>query len=150
MTVPDILIAYEGNPRFDAKTAPRIDAIANLRPLLDSANATTDETILLHTAEECEKAGLKILAESYRCRAGCGKKSDRQIKLELAQKALQYITTREKGQPVEIQHFLGINRHKWFAVATQLRKSGKVEFVNNKFYILRQEYWLRYVQNLAR
>jgi hypothetical protein len=134
MTI-DVLVPYEGLPRFDRKTSPRIDAIVRLRPLLDEANSTSDETILLQTALECEKAGLKILAESYRVRAGHGKKSEFETKKELALKAIEYIQQRGKVTPVEVQHELGLSRHGWYSVASVVRKSGRVRFISNHFYV---------------
>lgn len=116
-----------------------IEAIGRLQPLLDKANSTQDESILLETAQACEEANLPTLAEMYRKRAGCRKPTDREVKKSLAEKALQIISDKGQITCMELQYALGITRREWYPIAGILRKAGKVDFIHHTHYVLKQE-----------
>jgi hypothetical protein len=110
--------------------------MGKLQPVLDCANATSDETILLETAKICDEANLPTLAIMYRKRAGVRNPTEREIKKSLSERALQIIKDKKRATPKDLQHALGLNRREWYGVASILRKSGKVIFVHKNEYML--------------
>jgi hypothetical protein len=130
---------FRFHPCSFRRSESHIDAIARLQPLLDAANATSDESILLNTAQACQEAGLPTLAEYYRRRAGQGAPTEREKRLELMERALKIITEQGRATPLQLQLTLGLTRKAWYKIAAPLRKSGRVDFIERKYYVPRRE-----------
>jgi hypothetical protein len=115
------------------RSEPKIEAMGILRPLLDQANATSDEKILLDTARACEEADLPILAELYRKRAGQRPLTEHEKKKVIAEKALQIIVDKKFVTPLELQQTLGLTRRSWQPIASYLKKNNLVEMVHHRY-----------------
>jgi hypothetical protein len=138
MTHPDtanIMIAYEGTPSFDKKTKKRIDILVEMRPLLDEAECTNDNQILLNVASECERVGLYYLAEKYRKRAGIHLPTPAEIKRDVIAHVVKFIEQKGCVDSKQIRMYLGQSRHEFEHTLSAIRKSPLITCYERKYYL---------------
>lgn len=61
------------------------------------------------------------------------------IQKSMVERVIKIITEQGRATPVQLQNMLGLSRHAWYKVAAPLRKTGRVDFIERKYYVPRRE-----------